>query len=115
MPNITFSIDDALLRKSKSTAAKTGVSLNAVVRTLLKGFAENAGESNGMSGNYLKLLDFSLGRVSYRTLMKELAVEGDEQLFLLMARAGLPMPSLSEEETKAMADKFGEVLKSAGV
>lgn len=115
MSNITFSLDDALLRKARVAAAKMDVSLNAVVRTLLAGFAESVVDHAQQSGNYQKLLEFSLGKVSYRKLVRDLAIESDEQLFLLMTGAGLPMPSLPEERTAKMVEDFHRVLQRVGI
>ncbi len=110
MSNITFAIDDDLLRKSKVAAAQMDTSLNAIVRTLLLGFIESVGEKGRQSENYRKLLNFSLGKVAYRPLMKDLNIDSDESLFLMMCGAGLPMPSLAEEETQRMVDIIGNVI-----
>tara|TARA_B100000686_G_C16764886_1_gene961127 strand:- start:424 stop:645 length:222 start_codon:yes stop_codon:yes gene_type:complete len=39
MGNLTLAIDDDLLRKARVRAAEQGTSVNAVVRTLLNGYA----------------------------------------------------------------------------
>ena len=112
MSNITFAIDDDLLRKSKVAAAQMDTSLSAIVRTLLVGFVEAVGEKGQKPENYRKLLDFSLGKVTYRSLMKDLNIVSDESLFLMMCGAGLPMPSLAEEETQQMVDRIGKVISA---
>ncbi len=103
MPNITFSIDDDLLRQSKMAALQVDATLNAVVRTLLDGFVKSVGSPKENTGNYRKLFDFSLGRISYRKLMSELHIESDEDLFLMMCSVGLPMPTLPKEELEKSA------------
>ncbi|MCF8208670.1 MAG: hypothetical protein K9K38_04590 [Rhodoferax sp.] len=106
MPNVTFSIDEDLLRQSKMAALQMDASLNAVVRTLLDGFVKSVGSPKANTGNYRKLLDFSLGRVPYRKLMSELHIESDEDLFLMMCSVGLPMPTLSKEELEKTSQIF---------
>jgi hypothetical protein len=102
MSNVTFAIDDDLLRQSKIAALQMDLSLNAVVRTLLDGFVKSVGTPADKTGNYRRLLDFSLGRIPYRTLMHELHIDSDEDLFLMMCGAGLPMPTLPKEELEKM-------------
>ena len=60
----------------------------------------------GKTGNYQKLLDFSLGRIPYRTLMHDFHIDSDEQLFLLMCGAGLRIPALPEEDLEKMENIF---------
>ena len=109
MPNVTFSIDDDLLRQSKMAALQMDASLNAIVRTLLDGFVKSVGSANDVTGNYRKLFDFSLGRIPYRRLMSELHIDSDEDLFLMMCSAGLPMPTLSKEELDKAAKIFTQL------
>jgi hypothetical protein len=54
--------------------------------------------------NDVYLVDFSLGRVDDRLAMKTLSIDSDEDLFLLMAQAHLPMPRLPESSTRRMVD-----------
>lgn len=61
------------------------------------------------TGSCRKLLDFSLGRIPYRRLMSELDIETDEDLFLMMCGAGLPIPSLQKEELDKMAKIFEQL------
>jgi hypothetical protein len=103
MSNVTFAIEDDLLRKAKMAAVQMDTSLNSIVRTLLAGFVNSVGEPTKQTGNYRKLLDFSLGRIPYRKLMTEMHIESDEQLFLMMCAADLPMPTLPADELAKMA------------
>ncbi len=52
--------------------------------------------------NFHTLLDFSLGRVDDRKTMGALGIDSDEDLFLLMAQAHLPMPRLPDSASVAM-------------
>lgn len=110
MSNVTFAIDDDLLRQSKIAALQMDLSLNAVVRTLLDGFVKSVGNPVDKTGNYRKLLDFSLGRIPYRALMQELHINSDEDLFLMMCGAGLPMPTLTKEEFDKMEKTLAGLL-----
>lgn len=62
-----------------------------------------------------RLQAFSAGEIGYRQLMRELKIESDEELFLTMCAAGLPMPTLSEAELQQMSDDTDKVLKHAGL
>ncbi len=59
--------------------------------------ADRLGNSNAAT-----LLAFCLGRISDGQAMAQLELEHEEDLFLLMAQAHLPMPRLSEPATAAM-------------
>ncbi|MEZ5478315.1 MAG: hypothetical protein R3E95_12795 [Thiolinea sp.] len=59
--------------------------------------AENSGNQN-----FRTLLDFSLGRIDDLTIKDALGIDNDEDLFLLMAQAHLPMPRLPASQTKTM-------------
>ncbi len=50
--------------------------------------------------NYRTLLDFSLGRIDDRATMAALGIDSEEDLFLLMAQAHLPMPRLPAATTQ---------------
>lgn len=116
MPNITFTLDADLLRRAKIAAAQTDSSLNAIVRVLLAGFVDAVGvDSPGLpdTGNYRKLLDFSLGKITFRRAMSDLNIDSDEQLFLMMCGAGLPMPALPDEEIAKMSENLERVLARA--
>lgn len=52
--------------------------------------------------SYCALFDFSLGRIDDITAMAALGIDSEEDLFLLMAQAHLPMPRLSVEVTQGM-------------
>ena len=56
--------------------------------------------------NFATLLDFSLGRIDDLTTLDRLGLDSEEDLFLLMAQAHLPMPMprLSESATRAMVE-----------
>lgn len=49
--------------------------------------------------NFRTLLDFSLGRNDASTTMRTLSIDIEEDLFLLMAQAHLPMTRLPESQT----------------
>lgn len=101
--NFTGAVDRDLLKRAKVIAAKSDTSVNALfnaeLRYLVETFelAEAAGNQN-----YRILLDFSLGRIDDLAAMRALGIDADEDLFLLMAQAHLPMPRLSEAATQGM-------------
>jgi hypothetical protein len=54
--------------------------------------------------NFRALLDFSLGNIDDNHAMQALGIDNDEDLFLLMAQAHLPMPRLPESNSSRMVD-----------
>jgi hypothetical protein len=103
--NFTGSVDRDLLKRAKILAAKSDTSINALFNAELRYLVETfeAAEAGG-NQNFRTLLDFSLGRIDDRQAMKTLGIDSDEDLFLLMAQAHLPMPRLSESSTRRMVD-----------
>lgn len=103
--NFTGSVDRDLLKRAKILAAKSDTSINALFNAELRYLVETfeAAEAGG-NENFRTLLDFSLGRIDDRLAMKTLGIDSDEDLFLLMAQAHLPMPRLPESSTRRMVD-----------
>ena len=101
--NFTGSADRDLLKRAKVIAAKADTSINALFNAELRYLVETfeSAESKG-NVNYRTLLDFSLGRIDGLSTMDALGIDAEEDLFLLMAQARLPMPRLSETTTRAM-------------
>lgn len=54
--------------------------------------------------NIHTLLNFSLGKIDDLQAMETLGIESTEDLFLLMVRAHLPMPRLSDNVTQEMVE-----------
>jgi len=103
--NFTGSVDKDLLKRAKILAAKSDTSINALFNAELRYLVETF-ESAEKSGNdnFRVLLGFSLGRIGYADAMEMLGIESEEDLFLLMTQARLPMPRLPEATTRDMAD-----------
>ena len=105
--NFTGTVDRELLKRAKVIAAKSDTSINALFNAELRHLVETfeAAEAAG-NNNFKTLLDFSLGRINDHHAMAALGIESDEDLFLLMAQAHLPMPRLPESTTRAMIDSL---------
>jgi hypothetical protein len=105
--NFTAAIDRDLLKRAKVLAAKADTSVNALFNAELRYLVETfeAAEASG-NQNFRILLEFSLGRRDDRETMAALGIDSDEDLFLLMAQAHLPMPRLSESATRSMVDEL---------
>lgn len=105
--NFTGSVDRDLLRRAKVIAAKSDTSVNALFNAELRYLVETfeAAESCG-NQNFRALLDFSLGRIDDRAALAALGIDTQEDLFLLMAQAHLPMPRLPEAVTQGMVDSL---------
>jgi hypothetical protein len=105
--NFTGSVDRELLKRAKVIAAKSDTSINALfnseLRYLVETFeaAENAGNQN-----FKTLLNFSLGQINDDEALASLGIDSQEDLFLLMAQAHLPMPRIPEAQTQHMVDSL---------
>lgn len=103
--NFTGSVDRDLLKRAKVIAAKSDTSINALFNAELRYLVETfeaADESHNQ--NFKTLLDFSLGRIDDQQALSFLGSDSQEDLFLLMAQAHLPMPRLSGSDTQHMVD-----------
>lgn len=105
--NFTGTVDRDLLKRLKVLAAKLATSINALFNAELRHLVETyeAAEAHG-NHNFQTLLDFSLGRINDIQAMEQLGIDSEEDLFLLMVRAHLPMPRLSTSDTEAMAQSL---------
>lgn len=111
--NFTASVERDLLRRAKIIAAKHDTSVNALFNNELRYLVDTfeiAEQSNNQ--NYQALLNFSLGRADSLQTMEALGIESEEDLFLLMAKAHLPMPRLPEDDTQKMVGQLNDLLKS---
>ena len=103
--NFTGSVDRDLLKRAKIIAAKTDTSVNALFNAELRYLVETFEDAEANSNlNYRTLLDFSLGRIDGQEAMQTLCIDTEEDLFLMMVQAHLPMPRLSEATNQRMVD-----------
>jgi hypothetical protein len=110
--NFTGAVDRDLLKRAKILAAKSDTSVNALFNAELRYLVETfeAAEA-GNNQNFRALLDFSLGRIDDNQAMQALGIDSDEDLFLLMAQAHLPMPRLPEPNVNRMVDDLNALRK----
>ncbi|WP_022952108.1 hypothetical protein [Leucothrix mucor] len=109
--NFTASVERDLLRRAKVIAAKHDTSVNALFSNELRYLVETfeAAESTGIH-NYQALVNFSLGKAEDIATMEVLGLDNEEDLFLLMAKAHLPMPRLSPDRTAKMVADLNDLL-----
>jgi hypothetical protein len=101
--NFTASVDRDLLRRVKVLAAINDTSVSALLNGELRYLVETCEQADRLgNSNAATLLAFCLGRISDVQAMAQLELEHEEDLFLLMAQAHMPMPRLSEPATGAM-------------
>lgn len=101
--NFTGAVDRDLLRRAKVVAAKSDTSVNALFNAQLRYLVETFERADaGQNVNYVTLLAFSLGKLDGPSAMQTLGVDNEEDLFVLMAQARLPMPRLPEVQTASM-------------
>ncbi len=107
--NFACMVDRDLLKRAKIIAAKSETSMNAMLNMELRYLVETfeCAETTG-NQNYRTLLDFSLGYIDDQTAVKILGISSEENLFLLMTQAHLPMPRLSESTTQNMGDSLSK-------
>lgn len=105
--NFTGAVDRDLLKRAKVVAAKADTSINALFNAELRYLVETfeVAESAG-NQNFRALLEFSLGRKAAPDTMRALGIDSHEDLFLLMVQARLPMPRLSDVETRSMVEQL---------
>jgi hypothetical protein len=110
--NFTGAVDRDLLKRAKILAAKSDTSVNALFNAELRYLVETfeAAEASN-NQNFRALLDFSLGRIDDNHAMQALGIDSDEDLFLLMAQAHLPMPRLPESNVNRMVDDLNALRK----
>ena len=103
--NFTGAVDRDLLKRAKIIAAKTGTSVNALFNAELRYLVETFEAAEASSNqNYRTLIDFSLGRLDDLAAIAALGIDSEEDLFLLMAQAHLPMPRLADAATQGMVN-----------
>ena len=105
--NFTGAVDRALLKRAKIIAAKSDTSVNALFNAELRHLVETFETAEALGNqNFKTLLDFSLGRVDSHGAMTALGIDSEEDLFLLMVQAHLPMPRLPKSVTQGMVDSL---------
>ena len=105
--NFTGAVDRDLLKRAKIIAAKTDTSVNALFNAELRYLVETFEAAEASSNqNYRTLIEFSLGRIDDLAVMVSLGIDSEEDLFLLMAQAHLPMPRLPDAATQGMVDEL---------
>ncbi len=109
--NFTGAVDKELLRRAKIIAAKANTSINVLLNAELRHFVETYEAAEAAENqNFKALLDFSLGRVNDTNTKEALGIDSDEDLFLLMSQAHLPMPRLPAARTQAMVNSLHALL-----
>lgn len=105
--NFTGAVDRDLLKRAKIIAAKSDTSVNALFNAELRYLVETFEAAEGSSNqNFRTLIDFSLGRMNDLAAMSALGIDSEEDLFLLMTQAHLPMPRLPQAQTQRMVDEL---------
>jgi hypothetical protein len=111
---ITFSctVNQKSLRRAERIAAESNTSVNERFNLELRRLVETyeTAERPG-NQNFKTLLRFSQKRITAKQAMTLLGMASDEELFLLMAQARLPMPRSSRNETRRMVDALRQLVK----
>lgn len=111
MPNITFVVDENLLRKVKVIAARYDTSLNALVRDYFQHLAHSGLDSEGpMEGNLQTLFRYSMGSMTRKQAREALGAD-DARLTQLLRMAGFPPPRSPQAEEDAQVEKALEFLR----
>lgn len=108
--NFTASVDRDLLRRPKVLAARHDTSISALLNAELRYLLETCELAELLGNrNAALLLAFSLGRISDLEVMEQLNLEHEEDLFLLLSQAHLPMPRLPDQATEAMVSDLQQL------
>jgi len=111
MSSYVCTVDEDLYRRVQIIAAKARTSIDELLNAELSYLADTYEAAESSSNlNYMTLLDFSLGRIDDLTAMEALRITSEEDLFLLMAQAHLPMPRLASAATQAMVAELDALL-----
>jgi len=110
MPNITFDLDEDLLREVRVIAARYDTSLNALVRDYFQHLAQSGLSSDeNLNGNLHMLFHYSVGHLTRKEAREALGVN-DVRLTQLMRMAGFPPPRSPKAEEDAQVEKAVEFL-----
>lgn len=114
--NVTFQLDDELLRRAKLSAARRDTSVAQLVREgLEQQVALDAPmQRPGCQGTYETLVAYSLGQIPRGVVMEDLALDHYRELLSLLGAAGLPMPTVPAASRAEMTKRMISVLQSAG-
>ncbi len=110
MPNLTVSLDRAVIKAAKVYAAVHGTSISRIVREHL---AEITGFGPRPSTSGDPLVRFSRDDIGRKEAMAALGVDYGA-LIGMMAERRLPLPELPKKETDAMAAAFERIMQDAG-
>jgi hypothetical protein len=115
--NVTYQLDDELLKKAKLVAVRRGTSVAHLVREGLEQQVTFGSpmQRPGAQGTYEILVAYSLGEISRSVVMHELGLDHYRELLALLGVAGLPMPTVPAVTRAAMVKNLIGVLKAAGV
>ena len=109
MANITFVIDDELLRQMKIIAATHQTSINALVRDYFSHLASSGlAEVEVMNGNLQSLFDYSIGKIGRHRVKTLLGVD-DLTLTNMLRQAGFPPPRATLEEEDRMLKEIKDL------
>lgn len=109
MANITFNLDNDLIRKAKVLAAQNGTSINSITKDYLAHIVESGlQESDAMNGNLQILFQYSIGQVGRMKARRMLGVE-DAGLTKMLNAAGLPPPRANLIQEDAMLKEIRDV------
>ncbi len=115
--NVTFQLDDELLRRAKLVAARRETSVSQLVREALEQQVAHDGllERSGAQGGYETLVEYSLGEIPRSVAMERLALDDYGDLLGLLGVAGLPMPLVPAATRAEMVADMMATLAQAGV
>jgi hypothetical protein len=107
MPNITFVLDEDLLREVKVIAARYDTSLNALVGDYLRHLASSglvSTEEGELNGNLETLFRYSIGHLTREEARATLGTD-DARLTQLLRMAGFPPPRSPKAEEDAQVEE----------
>lgn len=110
MPNLTIHLDDETHRLAKIYAATHRTSLSQVFREHIRALAATAG-----AGEAGPLERYSSLEISAREAMDALGLSCLEDLYSMVKARNLPLPRVSDEAARALAEPLLALLPRAAV
>ncbi len=115
--NVTYQLDDELLKRAKLVATGRDTSVAQLVREGLEQQVAFGApiQRPGAHGAYETLVGYALGEIPRGVVMEELGLDHYRELLSLLGAAGLPMPTVSAATRAEMVAGLIDTLKAAGV
>ncbi|MCY7305168.1 MAG: ribbon-helix-helix domain-containing protein [Rhodoferax sp.] len=114
--NVTYQLDDELLKRAKVVATRRDTSVAQLVREGLEQQVAFGApmQRPGAQVTYETLVGYALGEIPRGVVMDALGLDHCRELLSLLGAAGLPMPTVPAATRAEMVAGLIDALKAAG-